>query len=123
MAALFCLSASAQGYERYYADLPIGLAMPEMPRIAGGEVILTDFGATGDGVALCTAAFEAAMDALAAAGGGRLVVPSGVWLTGPIVLRSGIDLHLERGAILLLTPDKRQHFRSGDYSGRADPGI
>ena len=123
MAALFSVSAAAQDYEKYYAGLPVSLAMPELPRIADREVSVADFGAAGDGAALCTAAFGAAVDALAAAGGGRLVVPAGVWLTGPIVLKSGIDLHLERGAILVFTPDKREHFRSGEYSGRADPGI
>ena len=123
LAVLLSLTAGASGYDRYYSDLPVALAMPELPRIADREVNLTRFGAAGDGVTLCTEAFRAAVDALAAAGGGRLVVPAGVWLTGPIVLKSGIDLHLERGAILVFTPDKRQHFRSGEYNGRADSGI
>ena len=123
LAVLPVFTAAAAGYDRYYNDLPVAMAMPELPRIPDRQVTLTDYGAAGDGVALCTAAFEAAIDALAVQGGGRLVVPSGVWLTGPIELRSGIDLHLERGAILLFTPDKRAHFASEDYSDRALSGI
>jgi hypothetical protein len=45
-------------------------------------------------------AIQPAIDRLANAGGGRLVVPAGEWATGRITLRSGIDLHLEEGAVL-----------------------
>ena len=45
-------------------------------------------------------AVQPAIDRLSAAGGGRLVVPAGEWLTGKITLRSGIDLHLEEGAVV-----------------------
>lgn len=83
-------------------DMPV-LAAPEFPR---NQIKITDFGAIGDGVALNTEAFEKAMSALAKKGGGRLVVPAGVWFTGPIVFRSHIDLHLEKGAVILFSPDK-----------------
>lgn len=43
---------------------------------------------------------QPAIDRLAAAGGGRVVVPAGEWNTGRIVLRSGVELHLEEGAVL-----------------------
>src|SRR5262249_3930862 len=65
---------------------------------------LSNFGA-GDGVTLNTAAFEKAMATLAGKGGGRLVVPPGIWLTGPIKLRSKIDFHLERGALIQFSRD------------------
>ena len=66
---------------------------------------LADFGAVGNGEELCTAAFAKAIDALAEKGGGHLIVPAGVWFTGPIVLKSNIDLHLEKGAVILFSPD------------------
>ena len=122
-AVLLTIGAAAADYDRYYTGLPVEMARPELPRIADREVRLTEFGAAGDGVTLCTAAFEAAIDALSAQGGGRLVVPAGVWLTGPIKLKSGIDLHIERGAVVLFTPDKRAHFSSEDYSDRANSCI
>lgn len=34
-----------------------------------------------------------------------MIVPAGVWFTGPIVLKSNIDLHLEKGAVILFSPD------------------
>jgi polygalacturonase len=82
------------------AAFPAG--MPAFPKYA---VNLADFGGVGNGVALNTAAFEKALVMLAEKGGGELVVPPGIWLTGPIKLRSKINLHLERGALLKFSGD------------------
>lgn len=76
------------------------------PEIPDRRVCLTDFGAVGDGVTLNTEAFARAIDALAEQGGGHLDVPAGIWLTGPITLRSNIDLHLTQNAVILFSPDK-----------------
>jgi hypothetical protein len=70
------------------------------PRIPDRAVNLTDFGAVPDGRMLNTAAFAAAIDAVAAQGGGRVVVPPGLWRTGPIVLKSRVELRVERGALV-----------------------
>src|SRR4051794_23386599 len=59
---------------------------------------ITDFGAVGDGKTMNSDAFQKAIQACSAAGGGRVTVPAGTFLTGPIQLLSYIDLHLERGA-------------------------
>lgn len=116
-------AVSAADYEKYYDALPVELEMPALPVIPELTVTLSDFGAVGDGLSLCTEAFDRAIKELSSKGGGHLIVPQGIWLTGPIVLASHIDLHLDRGAIILLTPDKRQHFPKGDFSKRADSGI
>ncbi len=42
-------------------------------------------------------------------GGGVVLIPSGLWLTGPIVLKSNINLHLANGATLLFTADKNEY--------------
>ena len=67
---------------------------------------VTDYGAKADGTA-CTEAFAKAVAACAAAGGGRVVVPAGTWFTGPIHLKSNVDLHLEEGARLEFTDDPK----------------
>jgi polygalacturonase len=87
-----------------FADQLPSIPRVAAPRIPKRTVSLADF-ATGDGIALNTAAFEKAIASLASKGGGRLVVPPGIWLTGPIRLQSKIELHLERGALIQFSRD------------------
>jgi len=71
-----------------------------------GYFNIKDFNASGDGTTLDTKAIQNAVDACYASGGGTVVVPAGTWLTGCIVLKSNINLHLEPGALLLGSPNK-----------------
>jgi alpha-L-rhamnosidase len=61
---------------------------------------ITEFGAVGDGVTLNTSAIQAGIDHLSAAGGGTLVIPQGVFLSGAIFLKPGVNLHLDKGGVL-----------------------
>lgn len=92
-------------YEYLYKDLPFEMPRVKAPVFPDNEVNLKGFGAVGDGMHLCTEAFAKAIDALDKKGGGKLTVPAGVWFTGPIVLKSNINLHIEKGAIVLFSPD------------------
>ena len=87
------------------AETPPALPKIALPLIPTNAISLTDFGGNGDGQILNTAAFEKALTALADKGGGELIVPPGIWLTGPIKLRSNISLHLERGALIQFSRD------------------
>lgn len=69
---------------------------------------VTKYGASGDGAKDCTAAFREAVAACAAAGGGRVIVPAGRFLTGAIHLRSRVNLHLAAGSIIAFSRDPRQ---------------
>ena len=62
---------------------------------------ILDFGAVADGVTLNTSAIQAAIDRCAESGGGRVTVPTGIFKTGTIWLRSKVELHLEIGSELL----------------------
>jgi polygalacturonase len=79
---------------------------PEIPRRA---VRITDFGAVPDGQTLNTEAIARAIRAVAGKGGGKVVVPPGLWLTGPIQLKSKVQLHLEEGALVQFTSDLSQY--------------
>ena len=117
------LSAKAEDYSIHYQNLPVELKQVVSFDIPNNTVSIADFGGVGDGVALNTEAFRKAISALTKKGGGRLVVPQGVWLTGPIVLKDNIDLHIERNAIVLFSPDKSLFVDAEGKSSRCDPGI
>ena len=59
------------------------------------------YGAVADGVTNCAAAIQQAVDAAAAAGGGRVIVPAGRFLSGSVLLKDNVELHLESGAVLI----------------------
>ncbi len=73
---------------------------PALPVIPDRTFTLTDFGAVGDGATMNTEAFKKAIAAVDKAGGGRLVVPKGVFVTAPFQLCSNLDLHLAEGAVI-----------------------
>ena len=101
------LGAQAQDnpYRAYTRQLPFSMPEVAAPVYPKKTVSLTQYGAKGDGKTLCTEAFSKAIDELSRQGGGRLSVPQGVWFTGPIVLKSHVDLHLEKGAVILFSGD------------------
>lgn len=81
------------------------------------EYWITEYGAVADGVTNCAAAIQAAVDAAAQAGGGRVMVPAGRFLSGSVMLRSHVELHLCSGAVLQssLRPEDIRPFR---HAGR-----
>lgn len=70
---------------------------------------ITDYGAIADGATLSTRAIQAAIDAASDAGGGRVYVPAGTYLTGAIFMRSHIELHLSPGAILTFSTNPEHY--------------
>lgn len=111
MAILPLLSCSGPGKTTRIAPeiyRGVEFPMPEvrLPEIPDNTVRLTDFGAVTGGQVLCTQAFADAIDAVCRKGGGRVIIPSGIWLTGPIILKSNIELFTEPGAIVVFSPDK-----------------
>ena len=104
--AIHAQSAVSQSYDRFTTQLPFKMGSIKAPVIPSLQVKLHEFGAVGDGTALCTEAFAQAIEALHRKGGGHLIVPRGIWLTGPIVLQSNIDLHLEAGAVIQFAADE-----------------
>ena len=75
------------------------------PKFRKDTVSIIKYGAIADGNTLNTGSFDKAIDALAKRGGGVVLVPAGLWLAGPIVLKSNINLHLAVGATLLFTSE------------------
>ncbi len=68
---------------------------------------IRDFGAAGDGKTLDTFAIQKAIDRCSSAGGGRVVVEGGTFVTGTVILKSGVELHVEANAVVMGSPDWR----------------
>jgi len=82
----------------------------KMPTVAetsfpATSVSIKDFGAIAGGNVKNTEAFKKAIASISQKGGGKVIVPRGIWMTGPIVLQSNINLHLEDGAMIIFSRD------------------
>jgi unsaturated rhamnogalacturonyl hydrolase len=87
--------------------VPEILARIRPPVFPAREFPITDYGAAAGRD--CTEAIQKAIEACAAAGGGRVVVPAGEFLTGPIHLKSNVNLHLDGGATLKFKTDPKAY--------------
>lgn len=79
------------------------------PHFQRDTINIVDFGAVADGKTLNTVAINKAIEKQAASGGGVVCIPAGLWLTGPITLKSNINLYLAKGALVSFTSDFSQY--------------
>ena len=101
--ALGCLQPATAGADAE-ADI---LARIGPPQFGNRDFAITDFGAAAG--ADCTLAIARAIAECHTAGGGRVVVPAGVWLTGAVHLKSNVNLHLADGATLRFDSDPAKY--------------
>ena len=92
-----------------WSRLPDILARIAPPTFPDRTFAITNYGAKGDGVTDCTEAFRKAIDACSQAGGGKVVVPAGNYLTGAIHLKSNVDLDLVKDATVRFSTDPRSY--------------
>jgi polygalacturonase len=95
--------ATAQTSPADWARLPGILAHILPPAFPANDFSITNYGAVGDGVTDCTLAFSNAIAACNAAGGGRVDVPAGAFLTGAIHLLSNVDINVASNGIIRFT--------------------
>lgn len=91
--------------DKYTYELP----QIDLPVFRKDTVDIRDFGALAGGIALNTPAINAAIDSCNARGGGVVYIPAGLWLTGPIRMRSHVNLHVAKGALLQFSDDYTQY--------------
>ena len=91
--------------EEGWKMMPKILESIKAPEFARKDFVITKYGAKGDNHADCTEAFKKAIEECNAAGGGRVVVPEGVFITGAIHLKSNVNLHLKEGAVISFFTD------------------
>jgi polygalacturonase len=81
----------------------------QTPVFPSRSYYVVDFGAVDDGLFDCTAAINAAINACHNDSGGTVTVPEGRFLTGAIHLKSNVNLHLNKGAVLVFTGDRSKY--------------
>lgn len=98
------LTASATGLPATTSRLLVILPSIPLPMIPNQTFYVTNYGATGDGVATNTLAIQNAINAAAIAGGGTVEITPGAYLSGPLNLSNNINLQLDAGAMLQMLP-------------------
>ena len=105
--ALLCIPAFAQQtMETIYDGVEFDMPKVKEASFPDFEKNIKEYGAVGDGLTKNSEAFKASIEAVNKAGGGKVLVPRGVWYTGPITLLSNVNLHLEDGALIIFSKDK-----------------
>ena len=90
----------------------------EVPKFIDSHYDIRDYGAVEGGFTSNTEAINNAVKAASAAGGGRVVIPAGLWLTGPVRLLSNVDLHTECGALVQFSYDPEEYpLVAANYEG------
>ncbi|MNK79557.1 Exo-poly-alpha-D-galacturonosidase precursor [compost metagenome] len=115
--ALTCvlISAACSAIAQQKQALPV----IQQVKFKNDTTSITSFGAKGDGLFLNTQSINKTIEAVSQKGGGVVLIPSGLWLTGPIELKSNVNLHLKRDAILQFTDDFNQYkLVQGNWEGQ-----
>ena len=101
--ALACLilSSASAAIAQQQQSLPV----IQQVKFKKDTTSIISFGANGDGITLNTQSINKTIASISQKGGGVVLIPSGLWLTGPIELKSNVNLHLKRDTILQFTDD------------------
>ena len=96
------------------------LPIIQQPVFKADSFNIKDFGAIAGGIQLNTQSINKAIATCSSKGGGVVVIPQGLWLTGPVEMKSNVNLHLQASSMLLFTTDKSQYaIVEGSYEGKA----
>lgn len=99
----------ANAYELYYKNVPFAVEPVKRPVFPDRSVNILDYGAVGDGIRDNTQAINQAINELSAQGGGRVIIPAGIWKTATIRLLDHIDLHCEANALVIFDPNHKAY--------------
>ncbi len=113
LSVILALSAKAQEIrsidKSVYDNVPFEMEQVKTVSFPDYKVNIKDFGAVADGTTLCTEAINKAIRDVNKHGGGVVVIPTGMWLTGPIEMLSNVNLYTEQNAMVLFTGDHTKY--------------
>ncbi len=112
------VSLSAQNETYSWNHLPSAA----LPHFKKDTFDIIKYGAISDGITLNTKSINDAIIDCSNKGGGVVLIPQGLWLTGPIELKSNVNLHISNAALLQFSDDKSQYpLVMGDFEGHPSP--
>ncbi|MCC8087719.1 MAG: glycoside hydrolase family 28 protein [Rikenellaceae bacterium] len=103
------LGAAAANYEIINVEAPFQMDPIKIFIYPDRDFNIKDYGAVEGGKVKNTQAIADAIEACSRAGGGRVIVPAGTWLTGPVHFKSNVNLHLQEDAVLRFTDDPNDY--------------
>lgn len=104
-----CHSARTTEFETVEVEAPFPMDPIRIFNYPEKDFLITDYGAVEGGEVKNTEAIAKAIEACNQAGGGRVVIPAGTWLTGPIHFKSNVNLHLQENAVVKFTDDPQDY--------------
>lgn len=105
-----CVSANVNAQSPWDKAEAIVQGLDPVASFPDVAYMISDFGAVGDGKSPCREAFDKAMTKCSDNGGGRIIVPAGTYyMNGPLVFKSNVNVHLEKGAVLDFSTDERDY--------------
>ncbi len=104
--------------------LPLCATSGGAEELSGKSLSISEFGAVPDGATINTQAIQSAIDRLAGQGGGTVIIPAGIFASGALFLKPGVNLHLANGAVLRCTT-RMEHFppRRTRIEGHFEPSF
>lgn len=104
-----CIKKDQTDYNKITAEAPFDIEAFTPPVFKDAVYNIADFGALGDGINNNTEAINNAITECNQNGGGKVIIPNGIWLSGPIVLLSNVNLCLEQNAVLYFIKDRKEY--------------
>ncbi len=109
LAIIFYSNKTLAGINNRHGELPFKMPEVQIPIFKEDTLNITAFGAVPNTEVLCTKAINEAIQKCSESGGGVVVIPSGSWTTGPIKMKSNVNLHTKNGAFISFTGDLKQY--------------
>ncbi|MBD0726011.1 glycoside hydrolase [Flavobacterium sp. L1I52] len=105
----------AQNKVKGNSKFPFHMPEVQLPKFKADTLNILDFGAIPNTNMLCTKAINEAIERTSKSGGGVVLIPSGLWTTGPIKMKSNVNLHTKNGAFIRFTDDMSQYKLINSY--------
>ncbi len=100
LTTLVCAQYKPTDLSKHFKNLPFKMKTLSVPEFIDKSYNIKNYGAVGNGLINNTKAINEAISECSKNGGGKVIVPAGIWLTGPIYFKDDVNLHLETGALI-----------------------